>query len=391
MPVAFSRSMRALGADRFQHSLGTLVGVGIFFAAALGWALLGRVAVYEVSHHARIEVEREVHPVAAPVPGRVIASHLVLGQAVQAGELLVELDAEGPRLQLQEEHARIAAVRHRLEALQEETKTEEAAWPKEQQAARAGVAEARSRQQEAETATRFADQEAQRVRRLSAQGLVPKAELERATAEAEQKKSAAAALAQAVTRLDLELQAKEKSHEARLAKLKSEAVLLEGEADTRTESTRRIEYEISQRRVLAPVAGQVAEIANLRAGSFVKDGDKLAAVVPPGALRAVAQFPPASAVGRIRAGQPSRLRLDGFPWTQYGSVSARVTTVGHEPRDGLIRVEFAVDPRSAPRIPFQHGLPGTIEVTVERVAPATLVLRTIGKRLTAPSSGPAAL
>jgi len=35
------------------------------------------------------------------------------------------------------------------------------------------------------------------------------------------------------------------------------------------------------------------------------------------------------------------------------------------------------DPTSA--IPLQHGLPGTVEV--ERVSPATLVLRAIGKRL----------
>jgi hypothetical protein len=54
MPLAFSRSLRALGADRFRHSLGTLAGVGLFFIGGIAWAFLARVAVYEVSHEARL-------------------------------------------------------------------------------------------------------------------------------------------------------------------------------------------------------------------------------------------------------------------------------------------------------------------------------------------------
>ena len=33
---------------------------------------------------------------------------------------------------------------------------------------------------------------------------------------------------------------------------------------------------------------------------------------------------PVAVVGRIRPGQPARLRLEGFPWTQYGTVAATV-------------------------------------------------------------------
>ena len=69
MPIAFSRSMRALGADTFRPSLGMLLGAGAFLAAGCAWVFLGRVDVYEVSHKARLEVQREIHPVTAPVPG----------------------------------------------------------------------------------------------------------------------------------------------------------------------------------------------------------------------------------------------------------------------------------------------------------------------------------
>ena len=49
-----------------------------------------------------------------------------------------------------------------------------------------------------------------------------------------------------------------------------------------------------------------------------------------------------------------------------------------EVRDGRVRVELAVRPEAAPLIPLQHGLPGTIEVEVDHVSPAILVLRTAG-------------
>ena len=79
----------------------------------------------------------------------------------------------------------------------------------------------------------------------------------------------------------------------------------------------------------------------------------------------------------MREGQAARLRLDGFSWLQYGSLEARVTQLGSEARDGRVRIELAVLSTSG-QVPLQHGLPGTLEIEVERVAPAILVLRVVG-------------
>ena len=95
----------------------------------------------------------------------------------------------------------------------------------------------------------------------------------------------------------------------------------------------------------------------------------------------MAEFTPSAALGRLRPGQSGTLRLQGFPWAQYGTISAKVTHVADEVRDGKIRVELALDPHSHSPIPFQHGLPGSVEVEVERVSPAALILRTAGGML----------
>src|SRR5262249_58464419 len=84
----------------------------------------------------------------------------------------------------------------------------------------------------------------------------------------------------------------------------------------------------------APASGRLGEAAVLRAGSVIQPGQRLGVIVPSGRLIAVAQFAPSSAIGRVRPGQQARLRLDGLPWAQYGTVDASVPRVANEIRDG---------------------------------------------------------
>ncbi len=89
----------------------------------------------------------------------------------------------------------------------------------------------------------------------------------------------------------------------------------------------------------------------------------------------VAEFRPAAALGKVRPGQLATLRLDGSFGAQYGTVSARVSHVAGAIRDGRLRVDLAVNSAHIPDISYQHGLPGSVEVEVERISPAALILR----------------
>jgi membrane fusion protein (multidrug efflux system) len=123
----------------------------------------------------------------------------------------------------------------------------------------------------------------------------------------------------------------------------------------------------------------------LRVGTITRLGDRLGAIIPQGELKAVAYFPPDIALGRIRTGQSAQMRLQGFPWTQYGSVALFVANISNEARDGRIRVEFKLNQSVKTLIPLEHGLPGAVEVEVDRLSPAMLVLSTIGKRMETPA------
>jgi multidrug resistance efflux pump len=392
MSSPFSRTLRSLEADGFRRTSWGLLLAAALLAAWAAWFFFGGVTRYEVSETARLEADQAAHPVQAPVAGRIVATHLTLGREVQGGEVLVELEPDIQQHQVEEERSRRVALDPQLEALGQQTAAETRALSESRRASRAALDEARAQLREAESRARLAEQDAQRSVRLHADGLVAEAELQRAKAEAERRRAAADGLRLALDRLPKEEQVRESERQGRIEALHREITRLGGERAASTAALQRVEHERERRRIRAPVAGSIGEVAERRVGEFVDEGDELATIVPSGNLRIVAYFIPAAALGRIRPGQRARLRLEGFPWAQYGSIPATVSRVASELQNARVRVELAVQPSPDSPIPLQHGLPGEVEVEVERVSPVTLVLRVAGRLVagSGPPSGSAA-
>jgi multidrug resistance efflux pump len=381
----FSDSMRSLSRDRFRpFALGLLVAV-LILAAWIAWFLLARVSLYESSDRARLEVETTVHTIAAPVQGRILVTGIAVGREVQAGELLVELESQSERLRVDEAKAQLAALAPQLAALRDEVKAEAAARHEQLSASQIAIEQARKQYEEADASVRLAREEAERFTKLNASGLLSDIELSRARTEVEKQRASADALQLQIAKQQVDLRNKQSDSQVRIERLNREIASVESQAATLTATVSRLEYDIERHRIRAPIAGRVAEAAQLQAGAVVNAGDKLGAIVPAGQLKVVAYFRPSAALGRIRAGQPARLRLEGFPWTQYGSLGAVVETIAAEPRDGQIRVDLTLKQDQASAIPFQHGLPGAVEIEVDRVSPATLLLRSIGKPVDPPA------
>ena len=381
MPMPFSRCTRALNADSFNRSAGTILMTALLIAAWMAWFGLASIAVYETTDAARLEVDSEVHPIEALVGGRVAAAHLEVGRDVKAGDVLVELETEAQLLQLNEEKSRVAALEAQLAALAGQSSAQQHAQSETRQAAPVALDESRARLAEAEAAADAAADEAGRLERVHAAGLVSDVELVRARAEAQRRKAGADALRIAINRQGSDQRIQDSGQQASIESLKREGAVLEGDIKTRRTIIERLQHETGQRFIRAPAAGKLGEVAELRVGQVIHEGDKLGAVIPDGNLKLVAEFAPSESLGRIRRGQQASLRLDGFPWTEYGKLTGEVANVAGEPRSGRVRVELLVHPQSAPMIPLQHGLPGRLEVEVERVSPAALVLRSVGKML----------
>ena len=381
MADSFHRSMRLLQADRGLAGRIGLVAALLITAAWALWLGLGRVGIYAVSTVARVEVAEASHPVESPVEGRIASMNLELDQLVSQGEVLVELDCETEQLQIAKDRAYLEAIDPQLGAVKAELDLRREASGTDGQASRARVQEASAKIDEAEAAAKLAEDQRRRTEKLYGSGAVPEADLRRMESEAAQKRAAANAAKHVPDRVIWEQRTNDTERRASIEQLQRSVAYFEGEKRTTEARLALLEHEVARRRIVAPIAGRLGEVSLLRVGQFVKPGDRLATVVPAGTLHVVASFEPAVALGRVHEGSKARLRLAGFPWTQFGTLPAEVAGVGSEVRSGSVRVELRLLPAEGNKVPLQHGLPGTAEIEVERISPAALLIRLAGKLL----------
>jgi len=135
----FSTTRCTLEADGFRGTMLALLLVVGLLCAWGSWFISAHVGLYAISETSRLEMSQAAHPVEAPVAGRVVATHLVLGQEVQSGDVLVELDAIAQHLQLEEEQARLNALTPQIEAMHTAIAAEEQALRESRHAARVAI------------------------------------------------------------------------------------------------------------------------------------------------------------------------------------------------------------------------------------------------------------
>ncbi len=383
MAVSFSRTLQALQADR---PIRRFLGLSFLFVVpiGLGWFLFADITVFEVSSSARLESLPQT--VAAEVEGKVVDRALQIGLEVGKGQVLVRLDDQHIVNLIAETINQIDAAEMHIKALESEIAGKESSLTSLPITRELAIKGANEVLEIASIEARLAQQDLARMETLVKSRAVSEEEVDarRASAETLQGKVRSAELNVALVEQDYT--SREFTLKSELLTIGTDLVKAKGVWANAKKQLQTRNDELKQRTIVSNVAGRVEEVVPLRIGNVVKPAEKLATVVPQETPRVVA-FLPVVAVGRVVAGQTARLRMDGFPWTQYGTVAAIVTAVGNEPADGLIRVELDITDTSA-RIPLKHGQTTTVEIAVDQASPAELILRAAGKFLT---TQPAAL
>ena len=274
-------------------------------------------------------------------------------------------------------------MEHEITSLKAQIASESASRSEERRAASASNEEARASEREAQAPAAYNASDLPRLQKLLEYGLISQRDYEKGKAAAEQSRAAAERQHVSVNRIEREQKVRDGERETRIRKLETDIAHLDGEVSSSLAAIETLRNEIARYSIRAPIGGRIGESATLRPGSVVGEGDKLGAIVPEGNVQIVAQFPAAS-IGRITPGQRAAMRLDGFSWSQYGAVPAVVSRVGRELRDGSVRVELSLDQNRASRVPLGHGLPGTLEIEIDRATPASLMLRHAGRMVAGP-------
>jgi len=380
-----SQFFRTLGELRSENTITSSILLGsvtCLMAAWVGWLCLARVAVYRTSLQAKVALVNGAVRIDAPVSGRIVATHFSLGDKVHAGDRLVELDSQVAKRQLDESKAQLVALAPQLSKVIAEIEDAQQANASAEQEGRVKLEQAEVDWQAAQKEWEIADAIAKKYE--EARKVVSQVDLLKKEGDAKVLWHIARERNLDRQRLASDLQMQESQRLADIHKLEEAQKHLEGEKQSTEATIRRLESETERYYIRAPANGSVVDTTGLGVGSYVPEGGRLGTIAPPGGLKAIADFPSAEALGHVLPGQHAWIRLHGFPWTQYGTISATVKSIGSEPHNGLVRVDLTINPKSATSIPIREGLLGSAEVEVEHVSPAILILRAAGTLMTKP-------
>lgn len=386
MAYPFERTLRSLNG----YESGTRVLLVILIMLGLGglaaWAICARVPVMKVSSQGRIEPHNAVYRLEPPAAGRVVRSLLNLDEEVKEGDLLIEFDTRSEQLELAQSQATLAASEQELAVIRAQIANKKAEFAANGLVDEVAVREEIEKEGEIAPRHRLAEQRAQLAQQSPTGSISELEKLERRT-EVDSLAYASRAQSLAVVRLKREQAVKRETLNAQLLGLQREELRSEGQQRELHVTIDRLKYQIEKKHFRAPASGRLVDVVELAAGDFIADGQRLGTILATDAeVRVRARFPK-EMVGIIEPGQTAQLKLDGYPWTIYGTVPATVTRVGTEPGinatpeaiPGTVRVELDIRPPADPRIQLRHGLTATVEVEVARVSPVALLMRALGE------------
>lgn len=384
----------------------------LLFAIALAWSWFGQVDVVAVAQ-GRVVPSGRTKTIQPMEIGVVRAIHVEDGQAVRAGDVLIELDptaaaAERDRLAAELLAARMDVARltaalgagdplaafapppeappalvqsHRqlLISQMAERNAKLAAYGRElarREADRAAVQQAITK---LDITIPLIRERAEALRVLSAQGTTSRFQylaLQQDLVEHEQE-----LLVQRTRLNEAEAAIAAASEQSRQAEaefrrtLYTELTAAERRVSSGAQELAKAEQRVTLQRLTAPVNGTVQQLAVHTVGGVVTPAQPLMIIVPEDSRLEVEAFVLNRDIGFVQAGQAAAIKVDTFTFTRYGLVPGRVASVSgdvvkrdddaskQEPayaaRIALERTSLDVDGRATPLSP---GMAVTVEI-----------------------------
>lgn len=123
--------------------------------------------------------------------------------------------------------------------------------------------------------------------------------------------------------------------------------------------------------IVAPIAGKVNLTKIWTTKQFVKNGEELLSIVPErgsGQIMAKALLPLDNA-GKVKVGQAVNIRLNGFPYQEYGIIKSEVKHIALVPQEDSYTLELNLPAilltTYDKEIPFQQEMKGMADIITE--------------------------
>lgn len=331
-----------------------LRALAALLAGGIAWASIGEMEIV-ASAPGQLIPEGRVKVLQTIEPAWVRAIHVREGQHVEAGQLLLELDPTMAQADLDSSHQRLRQNREQAARLAAElgarpgaaslSDTQQATRDAREAAHAATLSAARAAVQEKTRALAAARSVETKLRlnlelasRRYAQNLVLFKEGFFSEAERMKQQQEVLSLqhdlaAHVETLAQLQAALDEARHRQTMVEQERRVqILAEAEQAAREGYALQAEYDKAERMnaaktLLAPVAGIVQSLGVSTLGSAVAANQPLVTLVPDG-MPLIAEVQLSNQdIGYVKAGQVVELKLDSFPFTQYGTVEGRVSWI----------------------------------------------------------------
>ncbi len=119
------------------------------------------------------------------------------------------------------------------------------------------------------------------------------------------------------------------SSEVDFIKQKIKVEELNSRAKQIKEELREIEYQLEQTNLRSPLKGKVFNLIPSSSGYVASAGEILLEIVPEGPMEAKVFFNNTD-VGFLRPDMKAEIRIDSYPFTQFGSIAGNLKSIGEE-------------------------------------------------------------
>ncbi len=263
--------------------------------------------------------------VGSPVAGTLTNLAVARGDAVQAGQLLFELESDPEAAAAREAAHRLAQAQARLDDLRKGLRPVE-------------IAALEAQLERAMANLQLSESELKRQQELIRERVISPAEMDLAETRRKAEQAQVNAL-------------KAEVETARLGGRADAIRAAEAEVETLRAALTRAEWSLARKRQAAPAAGRVHDTL-YRPGEFVPAGLPIVSLLPPANLRA-RFFVPEPEIASIQPGMALRLHLDGVAGTIPATVSFISPQAEYTPpviysQESRAKLVFMVEARLAP-------------------------------------------
>lgn len=124
--------------------------------------------------------------------------------------------------------------------------------------------------------------------------------------------------------------------------------------------------------MISPVNGVVTFNQFWNLYQFIKKGEKVLTVVPPGKTRIVGKVAlTVDGAGKVKNGQAVHVKISGYPFLEFGMVKGVVSSKSLVPQDNkyMLEVEFpnGMVTTYGKKLDYQPEMTGTAEIVTEDV------------------------